>query len=326
MNFINPPNKLPQNITHKTFYSQLFNHEVGYNIYLPGRIDSILPTGYEDSNEKYPVAYHLHGWTGNESSEIWPMEKLYKNRQVITVFPNNSPVIEDFENLPVERMIIDEFIPYIESNYKTDATREGRSISGFSMGGGMAFCYAVKYPELFSSVTAYAGTYHHYYHKGSRTVGEPPEKAAELYKDMMKEERYLEEGNILCLIRQNAEKIRGNLDINIHIGTTDVLFCDNEILRLYLDSLSIPHRYKQFYGVGHELDRIVLKERINNIKPMMLKHKGTVMLETKRLILRRFKMDDLDQIYHNCWSDPDVWKWSKYEPMDSKEESSILLR
>ena len=153
MDYINPPEKVPQNVIHKTFYSQIFNHELGYNIY--------LPPGYEESGEKYPVAYHLHGWMGNESSEIWTMEKVYKNRQVITVFPNNSTVIEDLENLPVEDMIINEFIPYIETHYRTMATQENRSISGFSMGGGMAFCWAVKYPDLFSSVTAYAGTYHH---------------------------------------------------------------------------------------------------------------------------------------------------------------------
>ena len=249
MNFINPPTESPQNVIHKTFYSQLVNHEIGYNIY--------LPPGYEESGEKYPVAYHLHGWTGNESSEIWPLEKEYKIKRAITVFPNNSPVIEDFENLPVEFMIINELIPYIDTHYRTDATRESRLISGFSMGGGMAFYYVVKYPELFSLVTAYAGTYHHYYHKGSRTVGEPPEKAVELYESMMREKRYLEENNVLCLIRQNAEKIRGILQIKIHIGTVDVLFCDNEILHLYLDSLSIPHEYKKYDGVAHELEKIL---------------------------------------------------------------------
>lgn len=35
-------------------------------------------------------------------------------------------------------------------------------------------------------------------------------------------------------------------------------------------------------------------------------HKGTVTLETERLILRRFIKDDLEPIFRNCWSDPDV--------------------
>jgi len=44
-------------------------------------------------------------------------------------------------------------------------------------------------------------------------------------------------------------------------------------------------------------------------------HKGTVLLETERLILRRFTKNDLEQIYYNCWSEYDVWKWTNYAPM-----------
>ncbi len=249
MDFINPPKNAPQNITHKTFFSRQYNHEIGYNIY--------LPPDYEEGCEGYPVTYHLHGWTGNESSEIWAMERVCKSRRDITVFPNSSPVIESFENLPVEEMLINELIPLIDGEYRTLTTCESRRISGFSMGGGFAFYCAVKHPDLFSAVTAYAGTHHHFFHKGSRTVGEAPEKAAALYEDMMREDRFLEEGNILCLIRQNAEAIRNNLNIDLHIGAADVLFCDNEIIHLYLDSLHIPHNFKIFANVEHELEKII---------------------------------------------------------------------
>jgi len=222
-------------------------HALGYNIY--------LPPGYENSGESYPVTYHLHGWTGHESSEIWPMKRAYKSRRAITVFPNNSPVIEALENLPVEAMLIDELIPHIDNTYRTDS--ENRSISGFSMGGGMALYYAVKHPGLFGSVTAYAGTFHHYYPKDYNGVGAAPEKAAELFEDMMREERTLEEDGILYLLRQNAETICGNLQIALHIGTADVLFCDNEILHLYLNSLGISHAYRVFEKAGHNLKAIL---------------------------------------------------------------------
>jgi ribosomal-protein-alanine N-acetyltransferase len=142
---------------------------------------------------------------------------------------------------------------------------------------------------------------------------------------MMNEERYLEEGNILCLVRQNADKIRGDLDINIHIGTADVLFCDNEILHMYLDSLSIPHKYRKFYGVGHELDKIVLKEQEHKGKAMMLKHKGTVTLETERLILRRFKPEDAETMYANWCADHDVTKYLMWPPHGSIDETRQVL-
>lgn len=251
MNFVNPPIKSPQNVTHKTFNSQILNHEIGYNIY--------LPSGYKDCEEKYPVVYHLHGWTGNESSEIWPLEKVYQSRQAIVVFVNAISSEDDYCSalLQIESILIRELIPYIDAQYRTDTNRENRSLSGFSMGGNMAFYYALKHSELFGSLLSYAGTYHHLFHKGAQTVEAAPEKASELYKEMMKEKRYLEENNILCLIRQNAEKIRGKVQINIHVGTADVLFCDSEILHLYLNSLNIPHEYKKYEKMGHALDQIV---------------------------------------------------------------------
>ena len=43
-------------------------------------------------------------------------------------------------------------------------------------------------------------------------------------------------------------------------------------------------------------------------------------METERLILRRFTMDDLESIFYNCWGDFDVWKWTNYEPMYCVED------
>lgn len=248
MNYINSSEKNPQYVTHRTFYSELYSHEIGYNIY--------LPPDYLKSSKKYPVAYHFHGWMGDESSEIWIMEKIYSNRQYITVFPNNSPVIEGNENLPVESMIINELIPHIDGNYRTNATRLNRIVSGFSLGGYMAFLCAVKYLELFASVTAYAGTYHHFYYKDYCGVGKPMEKAVEIYKNMMNDDKCFDRDNILNL-RQNVDKVRDNLQITLIVGTADPLICDNEIFHLYLNSLNISHDYKKINGVGHELDKII---------------------------------------------------------------------
>ena len=47
-----------------------------------------------------------------------------------------------------------------------------------------------------------------------------------------------------------------------------------------------------------------------------MEHKGTVRLETPRLILRRYVIDDFEPMYRNCWSEYDVWKWTNYVPMD----------
>ena len=51
-----------------------------------------------------------------------------------------------------------------------------------------------------------------------------------------------------------------------------------------------------------------------------MNHQGTIPLETERLLLRRFTKEDLEQIYQNCWSDPEVWKWTCYRPMRCVED------
>jgi len=256
LNYINVPKEIPKNVTHNTFYSKLVEQEIGYNIY--------LPPNYEKNTKRYSVLYHLHGWKGNESSDIWALEKLYKNNETITVFANGTD--NGFLNyeLPMESIVINELIPHIDEKYKTDTTRESRSISGFSMGGGGAFYYAIKYLQLFGSVIAYAGTYHHFLHKDYCGIGKPPEKIIEIYEKIMVEKKYFEneniyfdKKNILLMIKENAQNIRNNIKIKIHIGNNDILYCENEILHLYLNSLNINHEYKVFDGIEHELDKII---------------------------------------------------------------------
>ena len=249
--YVNPPQETPANVYHRTFYSEIFGHEVGYNIY--------LPEGYEGSAERWPVEYHLHGWMGNESSDIWTMARVCRERRAITVFPNNSPTIGELEDLPVEDVIINELIPHIDRTYRTQA--DGRSISGFSMGGGLAFMWAVKYPGLFSAVTAYAGTYHHYFNPAYSTVGVDAENAAQIYRAMVNDGKHdvgaTGHGNVIGLVNSHAGDIGGRLAISLHIGEKDVLYCDNEILRMHLEELGIPHEYIRYPGAEHCLSDIL---------------------------------------------------------------------
>lgn len=51
-----------------------------------------------------------------------------------------------------------------------------------------------------------------------------------------------------------------------------------------------------------------------------MEHKGTIQIETERLLLRRFRQDDLADMYTNCWVDPEVWKFTSYKPMNCVED------
>ncbi|MBD5157675.1 MAG: GNAT family N-acetyltransferase [Butyrivibrio sp.] len=56
-----------------------------------------------------------------------------------------------------------------------------------------------------------------------------------------------------------------------------------------------------------------------------MQHKGTVKLETQRLILRRFVTDDAPKMYENWASDPDVTEFMTWPPHESAELTRALL-
>src|SRR4029079_16603909 len=57
---------------------------------------------------------------------------------------------------PWEDVIVNEFIPMIESSNRVNATRTTRGISGISMGGYGSLKIAMKHPDLFSSTIAHS--------------------------------------------------------------------------------------------------------------------------------------------------------------------------
>jgi enterochelin esterase-like enzyme len=150
-----------------TFDSKALNKKMKVNIY--------LPKGY--SNQiKYPVLYMIHGYTGNQDSWMpgLEMEKkadglINSNKiaPIIIVAPqiDNSygiNTIKDsskssslnslFDAGQYEDFLSKELISYIDKNYSTIQSREGRYIGGMSMGGWVALHMAFAHLDLFSKV------------------------------------------------------------------------------------------------------------------------------------------------------------------------------
>lgn len=56
-----------------------------------------------------------------------------------------------------------------------------------------------------------------------------------------------------------------------------------------------------------------------------MKNLGTKTIETERLILRRFKMEDAEAMYENWVSDPEVTKFLTWPPHSSVDVTKIVL-
>lgn len=147
-----------------TVYSQCLENSFGEN---PNRAVSVyLPPNYNESNQRYPVIYFLHGFT-NDNSIMNYMHELFdfaiathKIRPFIMVvsdqkttydgsFYSNTGVFGNWEDFTAF-----DLVEYMDTNYRTIAKPESRGITGHSMGGHGAFKLAMRHPDIFSSVYA----------------------------------------------------------------------------------------------------------------------------------------------------------------------------
>jgi enterochelin esterase-like enzyme len=247
--WVNPPAKMPPRVSHKTLFSKAMGHEVGFNVYLPAEYDS--------SSARYPVLYWLHG-AGSDENAGMPiaemLDRAIEARQtppVILVMPNGGKRTEyrDWEPQKVlpESFIIRELIPHIDGNYRTIKERRARWIEGMSMGGNGSLKLALKYPDLFSSVVAYAGSYRPLPKDGFLYPGIVPASRAWIAQVA---EWYSADDDVFELSQKDRYRLDG-MRIRLIIGTRDVSFDDSEALHAHLQKIGVVHEYEVLLGVAH---------------------------------------------------------------------------
>jgi len=126
-----------------------------------------LPPSYtSEPSRRFPVVYFLHGY-GIGADAYWNTMTVPQSaeaavaagaKEMILVHPDsftvhngsmysNSPTTGDWETF-----IAEELVAYIDSHYRTIATRASRGLAGHSMGGYGAFRIGMKFPQVFSSL------------------------------------------------------------------------------------------------------------------------------------------------------------------------------
>lgn len=140
---------------------QVFSASMNKNI----KTCVIVPDNYKKSKKKFPVVYLLHGYSGNYATWVKSFKEV--SQQVdrygfiaIGVDGNysswyfDSPIDPTFK---YETYIIDELVPFIDKKYKTIASREGRAISGLSMGGHGSLYLSLKHQDVFGAAGSMSG-------------------------------------------------------------------------------------------------------------------------------------------------------------------------
>lgn len=160
-------------VTYCTYHSNNLGFERPMCIY--------TPAGYNaaDKKTKYPVLYLIHGMT--DTYETWfkvgRMNFILDNliaqglcEKMIVVMPYANPAIEMAKqgqsgyNLMDPSVntkeILEEIIPYIESNYRVKTDADSRAIAGFSLGGRQTLATGINNPDKFHYVCAFAPAFY----------------------------------------------------------------------------------------------------------------------------------------------------------------------
>jgi S-formylglutathione hydrolase FrmB len=236
------------NVTYNTFTGPMTGQSIRYGVY--------LPDGYSVTNtQRYPVIYWLHGKEGNEqtgpSNVIASLKTAIANGQippVIMVFPYGGATsfyTNSYDGtFPIETMIIQELIPYIDANYLTQANQPSREIMGFSMGAFGALKFAAKYPDLFSAVVAYAPPMTDF----AYAIPDPAVYESVFGNDPV----YFEQNTPTYLYTQNLNSIlAGGLDTRLVAGTSDPTKNSVDHMDANLTNLGLAHAYTILPGVPH---------------------------------------------------------------------------
>ncbi len=130
--------------------SRIFSSTVKYAV--------LLPEGYDSTEESFPVVYLLHGYGDDQTAWykyglIQYYSGLYAEVPMIFVMPqgfNSYYVNRSSGNLPYMDFFTKEFVPEIDSLFRTKKEASQRAVMGYSMGGYGALILPEKNPDLFS--------------------------------------------------------------------------------------------------------------------------------------------------------------------------------
>ena len=211
-----------------------------------------LPPGYDQSRQRYPVFYLLHGTGGDET--VWLEQghaaQVFDNliaegraEAMIVVMPNghtDTPAAPgmgpDNNEQPTFahkqwmegtfEQSFNDIVKWVDANYRTRDAKRYRAIAGLSMGGYHSLYISANQPDDF----AYVGLF-------SAAIGRMDQGKSKIYDDL--------EAKLVAQFKQRPRLYW------MGIGKDDFLYKDNAEFRKMLDKNRLRYTYHES-GAGHE--------------------------------------------------------------------------
>ena len=252
-----PPVSAP-GVVYRTFWSASAEATVSYHV--------CLPTAYaSDPAARYPVIYWLHG-SGSPVAGIAPVSSWFRSATaqgrippVIVVFANGMGASMWCDSkdgrVPMESVVIDDLIPEVDASFRTIASRRGRVVEGFSMGGAGSGRLGIRRPDLFAGISLLgAGPMQLDFMDAPDGTDVPPRKRAALYEAVWGSDPayYLDQHPWTIAERRAAAHAAACTEIRIGVGALDAMLAPNVDFDAHLTALGLPHVFTVVPGVGHD--------------------------------------------------------------------------
>ncbi len=238
------------------FSSKLMKKSVQFAVY--------LPPDYDASTRRYPVLYLLHGYTDDETGWVQFGEipqiadRLILAGDVapmIIVMPDGGVTwyMNDAQGrAPYEDMIIKEFIPYIDNNWRTRTLRQYRAVGGLSMGGYGSLLWSLHHPDVFGYCVALSAAVRTREDILAMDQASWDKRFSELVGPGLQGEArftpHFRNHMILDMVKTAAPDSMKKVNWWIDCGDDDFLSVGNALLHVALKEKQIPHEYRMRDG------------------------------------------------------------------------------
>jgi poly(3-hydroxybutyrate) depolymerase len=150
----------------------------------------------------------------------------------------------------LEKIIIQELIPHIDAQFRTIASREGRLLDGYSMGGYGAARLGFKYTEIFGAISIMGGGPLQDDLMQAPRAGR--RRAAEVLDRVYGgDPKYFSEVSPRRIAEENSKAIIAGSLVRQVCGDQDETFPANLDFHKHLERLGIPHSWTVLPGVDH---------------------------------------------------------------------------
>jgi enterochelin esterase-like enzyme len=217
-----------------------------------------VPRSYADHNEasrRYPVVYLLHGWPGGDGN--WPgqghaidtLDSLIANGtipDVIAVMPNGKGIgllgrslyLNSYDGKSrMEDFIAHDLVTWVDNTFRTYADSSHRAVIGLSEGATASLNLAFKHPDVFGACGGHSGQYVIQRDVGMGAVFGPEPGATRV-----------RQANSPTLYAWSVAPRLRSVKIYFDCGTHDGELEDNRTLHRTLDSLEVPHVFREYPG------------------------------------------------------------------------------